>query len=283
MSDTERYKHIVSCDCKSEPSDLTLSCRLVPSKTSADSVMMSARDLAELRIPWKTCEGVYDRTKKNNVSLVDATADAWKTLDWIGDGKVVCVDDRGEDLSCHYFNDPFQYDLPSVWEAVVRFQKPSKCLLADNSDVWRGYLHHLARGRAAAKWIQMDIYDISEYDLEYELGYSFSAQEPDKGCSKTYDLCEIPSNKCHCVEAAFSVEAQTVSGKNVNGGVVRDFLMTPQQMKRKHSLFRREGYTVKSCGIDCLKHRAEPLEDYKNRVDGYLRKYFPTRFLPHQR
>ncbi|EZG43131.1 hypothetical protein GNI_186200, partial [Gregarina niphandrodes] len=174
LSDAERYKYAVSCDCKAQSeSDLIVNCKPVAIERKSGNITMSAHDLAWMKIPSDTCKHIYDNNK--NASMVDATADAWKTLDWsrcdLG-GKVVCVDDRSEDLSCHYFNYPFNCDLPRVWEAVIHHLKPSRCLITNNADLDAVYLHKLVRARAAGMWVNADSSGIWQRKLHDVLALS---------------------------------------------------------------------------------------------------------------
>ncbi|EZG57064.1 hypothetical protein GNI_099560, partial [Gregarina niphandrodes] len=170
---------------------------------------MSAHELASLRIPSETCKGIYDN--KKNATMVDAAAGAWETLDWnscFWGGKVVCVDDPGEDLSCHYFNHPFKYDLARVWEAVTRHLKPSRCLITNNTDLnetglGEGFLLTLTRGLFAAQWIHADLSNTTQQELHNELGLSFGLHYVDPACSGNYNVCQLPKDGCRCVEGRF--------------------------------------------------------------------------------
>ncbi|EZG43639.1 putative transmembrane protein [Gregarina niphandrodes] len=265
LSDVERYKYAVSCDCEAwSESDLVVNCKPVAIESRAGNIAMSAHELALLRIPSDTCKGIYDNNK--NASMVDATADAWKTLDWSGcdlGGKVVCVDDRGEDLSCHYFNHPFKHDFPRVWEAVIRHLKPARCLLTNNADLDVRYIRNLARGRAAAKYITADIGGISDESLN-ALGLTLDWYYGTAACSGTYNDCQLPD--CGCVEGRFSAEAVDPSGKDVVWGYVTDFFTTAEEMKGNYSLFQTPGYSPKFCKFECFNPDPETLEGYGNRV-----------------
>ncbi|EZG56550.1 hypothetical protein GNI_102970 [Gregarina niphandrodes] len=225
---------------------------------------MSAHDLAWLRIPSDTCKGIYDNNK--SASMVDATADAWKTLDWSGcdlGGKVVCVDDRGEDLSCHYFNYPFEYDFPRVWEAVIRHLKPSRCLLTNNADVVVHLIRNVARGRAAAKYINADMRGLSEASVN-SLGLILDSYDEVAACSGTYNGCQLPD--CGCVEGVFSAEAVDPSGKDVVWGYVADVFTTAREMKANYSLFQTPGYSPKFCKFECLSHANKTVNEYRTEI-----------------
>ncbi|EZG57374.1 hypothetical protein GNI_097810 [Gregarina niphandrodes] len=274
LSDAERYKYAVSCDCKAQSeSDLVVNCKPVATERKSGNITMSAHDLAWLRIPSDTCKGIYDNNK--NASMVDATADGWKTLDWsscMWGGKVVCVDDRGEDLSCHYFNHPFKHDFPRVWEAVIRHLKPARCLLADHGDIKPNYLYHLARGRAAAEWLGSDIYGIVQQRLYSALGLPFGWQLPVFPCSGVYNACQLPKDGCRCIEGRFSAEAVGPSEEDVIWGDVTDFFTTAAEMKRNYSLFQTPGYSPKSCTYVCRDYNIRSLDEYRSVLTSFHRR-----------
>ncbi|EZG56873.1 hypothetical protein GNI_100220 [Gregarina niphandrodes] len=275
LSDAERYKYAVSCDCKAwSESELIMDCEFVASDPRAGNVTMSAHELASLRIPSETCKGIYDN--KKNASMVGATADAWKTLDWsscIWGGKVVCVDERGEDLSCHYFYHPFKYDLARVWEAVVRYLKPSRCLITNNAELDANVrqldFHVRVRGRAAANWINADLPDTWQQKLHNELGLSFSSQRTDPGCSGTYNACQLPKEGCRCIEGRFNADAVGPSEEDVAWGYVTDFFVAAKEMKGNYSLFQALGYSPKSCKFECFNSKIRTISGYRKELIEY--------------
>ncbi|EZG55866.1 hypothetical protein GNI_108080 [Gregarina niphandrodes] len=114
--------------------------------------------------------------------MVAATSRGWESFIWLdldwGDcaeygGRIVCTRDQntGDDyLGCHYFGTPWQYDLPTVWEGIVRHVKPNRCSYRCNDQDEHDKLLTVRRALEIAGSIPgVDLDGVSEQDL-YTIG-----------------------------------------------------------------------------------------------------------------
>ncbi|EZG43573.1 putative transmembrane protein, partial [Gregarina niphandrodes] len=135
-----KYQRALAYDCLAVSEyDLVNQCHPNPEKRPEPNIddittLLSGYELATLRVPPGTCNDAFHRMKPQ--SMVKAAPGGWKTLDWsqVGGGNIVCTDENGQDVTCHYFGEPFKYDLPTVWDAVNYYVKPYQCLFTDNGD-----------------------------------------------------------------------------------------------------------------------------------------------------
>ncbi|EZG55887.1 putative transmembrane protein [Gregarina niphandrodes] len=140
---------------------------------------ISETELALLKAPTDVCRRTYSDVvqAKNDLPMVEATSIAWQKLDWNDcasyGGRIVCTRDQNTDdgnLGCHYFGTPWKFDLPTVWEGVVRHVKPTECSYQCNDKDEHDKLLTVRRALEIAGSIPgVDLDGVSEQDL-YTLG-----------------------------------------------------------------------------------------------------------------
>ncbi|EZG43017.1 putative transmembrane protein, partial [Gregarina niphandrodes] len=181
-AEAEKYLRALAYNCLAVP-DLINQCHPNPDKRPEPTIddittLLSGYELATLRATPGTCNDALHQNKSQ--SIVKAAPGGWEKLDWShvsGGGKVICTDENSQDVTCHYFGEPFKYDLPTVWGAVNYCLKPYQCLCTEHLTLG-DRLEYGGRARGVAKWLGGDLYGFDERRMR-EAG--FVAENLNKG------------------------------------------------------------------------------------------------------
>ncbi|EZG44585.1 hypothetical protein GNI_145840 [Gregarina niphandrodes] len=209
-------------------------------------------------------------------SMVKAAPGGWKTLDWsqVNGGKVICADENGQDMTCHYFGDPFKYDLPTVWDAVNYYLEPYQCLFTDNGNIGDRLEYRGGRARGIGKWVGKDLYGCSDSDALL-VGFLVQRQSNGRGCDSDGPTCRTNvSEHCQCQDIELSAEAATPSGTIIKWGKVRDYFTNQTDLVKYYTLFQRKEYKLTNCHVKCLKD-GNPEEHRRDTIEWFDRNPGP--------
>ncbi|EZG43256.1 putative transmembrane protein [Gregarina niphandrodes] len=281
-----KYQRALAHECSGvSGSDCVNQCHPNPEKRPEPNIddittLLSGYELATLRVPSGSCNDAFHRMKPQ--SMVKAAPGGWKTLDWsqVSGGKVICTDENGQDMTCHYFGDPFKYDLPTVWDAVNYYLKPYQCLFTDNGDTGIRLEYRGGRARGVAKWVGGDLYGFDDARA-HEVGYLVTHLNkgpivlfnkiiqqdiPVTYCDSDGPTCRTNvSEHCQCQIIELSAEATTPSGTNIRWGTVRDYFTNQTDLVKYYTLFQRKEYKLTNCHVTCWRdsvpkeHREETI------------------------
>ncbi|EZG43420.1 putative transmembrane protein [Gregarina niphandrodes] len=274
-AEAEKYQRALAHDCLvTSEFDVVNQCHPNPEKRPEPSIddittLLSGYELATLRVPDGTCNDALHRMKPQ--SMVKAAPGGWKALDWsqVNGGKVVCTDENGQDVTCHYFGEPFKYDLPTVWDAVNHYLKPYQCLFTENQkDPGQELEYKGGRARGIAKWLGADIYGFAGWDL-WRVGYMAETLNEGANTRTQYGRQVIPtsycdsngptcrtnlSEYCQCDMIEMSTVATTPSGTTIRWGSVKDYFTNQTELAKHYTLFQRKEYKLTNCRIKCYRH-----------------------------
>ncbi|EZG56365.1 hypothetical protein GNI_104310 [Gregarina niphandrodes] len=188
----------------------------------------------------------------------NVTMDAWKELDWSScsktDGRILCASVGGdEDLVGHYFASPFEFDFPTVWEAIVHYLKPTQCSYQCHSLQEGERLEMIRLGTTAGRWAGIDVDGASE-EMLHELGRQarMHRREPDQARGDTKWVLSGPTPlNVPCSEASVEASAVTPSGNTIQWGTVMGFRTTLEKLIRHYTLLDRPGFDAETVEVNC--------------------------------
>ncbi|EZG51265.1 putative transmembrane protein [Gregarina niphandrodes] len=282
------------------------------------TTLISESELAALRVPMAVCKKAYkfvegwspssneldtrklvtEDGRSNEVlttPMMPATTDGWRKLDWgrcYGNGgKIVCSEMSSyPHLRCHYYEHPYRYDFPTVWEAIVRYLKPSKCSFQCNNQerpILGGALNvsetrELLLSRFGAE-IAGSIPGIDTHGLSGEQLQKLGLQvemlmTKSKPCSHWEMQAKPPYRAhvalpgCNCTSAKLSCFVETPLKGRTYWGSVGDLHTVEEALTQYYTAFKRPGHVVTDCGFECF----QPVSDMTEQ----LLKYWKDNGLP---
>ncbi|EZG44467.1 hypothetical protein GNI_147070 [Gregarina niphandrodes] len=194
-------------------------------------------------------------------SATRALADSWNQVEWCNgnSGRLVCGSthanpeaftanlDVSRGLSCYNFLAPFKYDLPSVWEAIVRHDAPERCAVV--CDTAETTLQR--RGRFLAKKFGIRIVGVDPKKVDDEVLEQFSYN---RDCSHAHSVKDIkPEPECSCDFGVLECYVHTGTGREIAWGKLLDLDTNEEQLSKYVSGLHREGYEGTRCIFECYK------------------------------
>ncbi|EZG44014.1 putative transmembrane protein [Gregarina niphandrodes] len=274
LTEPEKYQRALACDCLAvSESSLFTNCHPNPEKRPEPSVdviasLLSGYELATLRVPSGTCKETLHRSKTQTV--VRAEVGGWRMLDWSElseGGQIVCTDENGLNLNCHYFGAPSKFDFPTVWDAINLYVKPYQCLAASNPKSQKHEVEYYGgRARGVARYVGGDLYGLSDDHLEQlglkvvQLNPLSSVQwegtevYPKSDCNTDGPTCRTNiSEHCQCEMIEMYAHAITPSGKTIHWGSTKDYFTNQTDLAKYYTLFQRKGYKPVYCHVKCWR------------------------------
>ncbi|EZG71443.1 hypothetical protein GNI_052720 [Gregarina niphandrodes] len=208
------------------------------------------------------CESAHRKVKAGSTraGMREATKKGWQQLDWSDcsdyGGKLVCTGGYNTDdgnLQCHYFATPWVYDLPTVWELIVRYLKPTQCSYQCNDEDEHEKLLTVRRGVEIASSIPgVDLDSASAQEL-YTLGKAVPLHLEYKDTGNMRVACDSYSpHLVTCDESTCWSNVQTPSGNVMNWGYVTGFHDGPP-LPLCYSGAIREGYEINDWLCECYE------------------------------
>ncbi|EZG44624.1 putative transmembrane protein [Gregarina niphandrodes] len=220
--------------------------------------------LATLRAPAEACAKAWNTTA---ATALPASLDAWSNAPWCDgfSGIVVCSDSNTPNAvtekttpsswaphpSCYYFRSPFKYDLPTVWEAVVRHNAPKRCGVA--CDPRSVGLQRTARKLADTLHVYLD--GVEPEDVASEVHKNVELNE---ACSHTRLPALHDPNCTSCSFAILNCLVQGQTGDEFVWGDVLDFDSNEHSLAQHVSAFDRPDYNVTTCNFRCYISKVIP-------------------------